>query len=560
MKKIFNIILGCVALLTIGACSDSQFDKNYADPSKTSNVSCDRLMTGVIESCREYAMCGYARSFEIDSEFLGHAAQVYGFLNSKNHAYAGIGFEYNNWRWQSFYRAVNQLMLLKATYDKLDDTQKANNKMFVDCAEIDLYEQLEEMVDLWGDIPFSKAGTLGLTFDMTTCKPAYDKATDLYKMMMDDCKTIATELPTLTKPSNLAAQDCICNGDVSKWVKFANGLRMRLAMRCATQGSMASTGQAVLKEIFDGNTTMITGNNDEISVAIASKGGDYRLPIGSIETWSGECNRASQAMFDALNYTKGEDITDFTKVDPRFQIMYDPAPLTVDGKNKEYQYNGMSTEESISQQNKNYNNGKGNYYSAIDSATFNRNDNMINMLLSASEVDLTHAEAIARNYVAGDAKAFFVKGVVESIKFHFKEYSVTSYNGLNTSLSYRTNVVVPTEAQMTAYAESIWDATNPLKCICTQEWLNYSILQTPQAYFNVRRTGYPELKVVSFANETGVTCGLPIERFEYPADEVNYNADNLKAELDANFGGTDSWYTPIFWSKPNWYTVIPANN
>lgn len=569
MKKIFNIILGCMALLMVGACSDSQFDVNYANPAKTSVASCDRLMTGVFYTGRNYAMCAYARLFELDTEFLGHAAQLFGFLNTKDHAYAGIGADYNNVRWQNFYNMLIQYNQLKNIYNGLTDTEKAENKMYLDCATVYLYEQLEEMVDLWGDVPFSKAGTLSLTFDMTSCKPAYDKATDLYTTMLTDLKTIATELPNMTKPTGFSAQDYINNGDVTKWVKFANGLRMRMAMRIACQGSLAETGKSVLKEVF--GTTMISSNSDEVLINVASTSGSFEMIDGmgikqGWETWNGECNRASQPVFDALNYTKGEDITDFTQVDPRFQIMYDPAPLeTKDANgNRAYQYNAMSTSESISAQDANYNNASGNYYAALDSATFSRNGGFINVMISAAEVDLTHAEAIVRGFTTGsdaDAKAYFIKGVKESIKFYYKEYAATTNNGLNTNMPYRT-ITVPTDAQMETYAESIWDGTSTeskLKCICTQEWLNYSFVQTPQAYFNIRRTGYPEVKVVDFSNVTGVTCGKPIERFLYPNDEVTYNSENLKTELDANFSGTDSWYKQIFWSKPSWYTIIPAN-
>lgn len=542
MKNLFSIIVGCIALLSVYSCSDDAYTSKYADPSKTATVTCEKLMTGVFYTGKTYSMASYWRLFTFETYFLGRNAQVLGFKNNKD-VYAGMGVSYNNDRWTGFYDMLAQFNLLKQTYNKLSDDEKALNKIYVDCAQIYMYDQLEQMVDLWGDVPYTKASTLQLTGSLATSYPSYDKGTTLYTNMMDSLKVISTELGNMTitseMSSNMSNQDFVNNGSVSKWIKYANGLRMRLAMRCATQGDLSATGQSVLKDIFNGSTTMVSGSSDEILIDVAAKGGDFemldKMGIESgWETWSGQCNRASKVMLNAMGNGSNN-------VDPRLPIMFDSN--RADGK-----YVGMSTDESAQAQSDNFANGK--YYSAVDSATFSRNKGYINPVLTAAEVDLTKAEAIARGYITGDAKAAFIKGVEESINFYYK---------LNAASTYHTAVTKPTDAVIAAYAESKWSDSDPITAICTQKWLNFSFTQMTQAYFEVRRTGIPALNFVSYKNVTS-ECYNPVDRLKYPTDEVNYNATNLATELNTYFGGTDTWYQKIFWSKDvgTWFTNIAA--
>lgn len=544
MKKIYSIILVCTALISISSCSDSDYTSKYADPAKTSSVSCEKLMTGVFVSGEQYSMATYYRLFTFETYFLGRYAQVLGWQNNKD-VYAGMGVGYNNDRWKNFYSMLAQFNLLKSTYNSLSTENQASNKLFLDCAQIYMYDQLQQMVDLWGDVPYSKACTLQLTGDIGSAYAEYDDAEDLYKMMLDDLKTISTELGTMTLSSSttklFTAQDWVNKGSISKWIKYANGLRMRIAMRCATQGDLADTGKAALKDIFENSTTMVTSNTDEVVIDVADNNGFEMLSKVGIEdgweSWNGKCNRANQVMLDAMN-------ANTTNEDPRVPIMFDSNRS--DGK-----YVGMKTSESVQAQSDHF--AAANYYSSVDSATFSRNVGYINPVISAAEVSLTKAEAIARGYISGssdDAKAAFIKGVEESINFYYK---------LNAKSSFRTAVTKPSDATIAAYAESQWDMSDPIKCICTQEWLNYSFCQMTQAFFNVRRTGYPALDFVSYKSQS-MEVYLPADRLEYPSDEVNYNSKNLTTELTKNFGGTDTWYKKIFWSKDvgSWFNVISA--
>lgn len=85
----------------------------------------------------------------------------------------------------------------------------------------------------------------------------------------------------------------------------------------------------------------------------------------------------------------------------------------------------------------------------------------------------------------------------------------------------------------------------------TQCWIHHGVIQEQEAWNIVRRSGYPELYFKKDPQSTATP--LPLDRLEYPSDEINYNSENLNAFLN---GKEDSWYNKLFWMKSNWYTVI----
>ena len=84
----------------------------------------------------------------------------------------------------------------------------------------------QEVVDLYGDVPYSQAFQ---TDKYTT--PIYDPAQSIYTALQGRLDTAITYL-TNNAPSNaFATADIINHGDVSKWIKFANTLKLRLLIR-----------------------------------------------------------------------------------------------------------------------------------------------------------------------------------------------------------------------------------------------------------------------------------------------------------------------------------------
>lgn len=549
MKKLSYIfMLGLtVATFSMTSCSDDAYDSKYTDPSKTSTVTCDKLMTGILIEATtgngRYGLASYWRLFTFDTQFIGRLCDVYGYTGSKD-AYAGLAESYNNNRWNAFYQMLSQYKLMQETFNNEDATNQAKDKVYLDCATVWVYDQLQQMVDLWGNIPYSQACTVQLTGNVAEGYPAYDKAEDIYTMMMDDLLKVAAELNSIELGSDVQTAftkaDFLTKGNPKVWANYASGLCARIALRCSTQGSLANKGQEVLRQLFNGSYPMVTGHEDELVVNLGTVTGDFNLQTGGAfglrdgwESWSHACNTASQAMLDAMNANSDNE-------DPRLQVIY-ARNNTFDGL-----YHGKSPFEKTVEQSALSDSTT--WYACLDSTTFSRNDHYMDMKMSAAEVDLMHAEAVARGIVSGNAKELFVKGVIESIDYYYT---------MNAASTFGTPKEKPSDEAIQAYAESQWDDANPIKCIATQYWLHMGVGNVVQSLMNVRRTGYPELTFVDWTPQHP-DCPVPIDRLKYPESEVQNNKANLIAELQANFGGEDSNYKPIFWALPSkgWFKTI----
>lgn len=93
--------------------------------------------------------------------------------------------------------------------------------------------------DCYGPIPYSQITGTAFTVE-------YDNMEDLYKHMFDDLDEAISAFKVAVlgneDMSSLSEYDLVFNGDFNKWVKFANSLKLRMAMR------ISSVSPALAKE------------------------------------------------------------------------------------------------------------------------------------------------------------------------------------------------------------------------------------------------------------------------------------------------------------------------
>ncbi|MEO9968065.1 MAG: SusD/RagB family nutrient-binding outer membrane lipoprotein, partial [Reichenbachiella sp.] len=92
------------------------------------------------------------------------------------------------------------------------------------------------MVDIFGDIPYSEA------LDPANFEPVYDDAESIYTSVEG---TLSAASTTLTTPANAAASgfggsDLVYGGDVAAWARFANSVKLRMAMKMADVNAATS--------------------------------------------------------------------------------------------------------------------------------------------------------------------------------------------------------------------------------------------------------------------------------------------------------------------------------
>lgn len=101
-----------------------------------------------------------------------------------------------------------------------DEIKKQNQLSIIEIMTVFTYGIL---VDTYGNIPYSEA------MDIDNVLPKYDDAQQIY---LDIIQRLNASISNLDPTgSSFGVNDVIYNGDVSKWIKFANSLRLKLGMR-----------------------------------------------------------------------------------------------------------------------------------------------------------------------------------------------------------------------------------------------------------------------------------------------------------------------------------------
>lgn len=82
--------------------------------------------------------------------------------------------------------------------------------------------------DMYGDIPFKEAAQ---ALHGGTLTPAYDTVEELYNLWLEQLNEAISTLTTSTNQIELNTQDVVYGGDVAKWAKLANSIKLRIASR-----------------------------------------------------------------------------------------------------------------------------------------------------------------------------------------------------------------------------------------------------------------------------------------------------------------------------------------
>lgn len=542
MKNYKSLILGALAVCTLAGCSDDKYNELFDDPDKTTQVTCAKLMTGTFydRDGRDYTFNAYWRVYTWDNIF-GKYAQTCGYKNNSGSVYY-YNDGYASDRWTAFYKRLAQFRNLEDVYNNEPASEQVDDVIFKNLAEVFILDHLSQLCDLFGDIPYFKAGMLGITGNVVTSRAAFDDDVELYRHMLDRLGELYTEISTFsptkaTTNSALRNQDYICNGDLDKWAKYANSLRLRIAVRVASQGDLTSAAQTAIQECVERN--LITDAYDQVEVKSDLDG--FNFWENFRDGYKDINNVASQPMIDAMQKIPGTD-------DPRLKLMY--------AKNKDGNYVGTNrTETNIFQTNNGSAfNGFGNgawadrYYSYLDSATYTDNHLFISPIITAAEVDFLLAECYQRGWAAGDAKQAFVNGVLNSIKFYYVENN-TYPTAVGSHYDYPTigsgASVQQDDTEFKAYAEDLWNAYgDKLEAILTHKWVNFGIIQPAQAWCDIRRTGYPALSYPEDEEASSVK-NLP-NRIKYPNSEAANNAANYADVVSAQ---GDELTIKLFWAK-----------
>ncbi|MGJ1284432.1 SusD/RagB family nutrient-binding outer membrane lipoprotein [Sphingobacterium spiritivorum] len=521
-KSLLYILFSGLTLLSFTGCKKDLEDK-FQNPDASTQANIPAFFTDMLNNDRVRPSYWHYRTFILSNQAI--YTQTASFYPSNTMYQPNDGYAYNYWT--DFYApgVLGIYRAMEVAYANLPETERATKEVFLNAGKVVLFDEASKMIDNFGDIPFSEAGSLPT--NSTIIKPKFDDQKELYYSFIDELKALNLYFEKASTNADFSKYDILNSGNIQKWRKYTNSLRLRLLMRISNVDEtkarteiMEMLGNATLYPLVDGS-----GNPN-----YSPKADDILLYPLTNNTTS-----LRQALLEGPNHYATDYMLNKVMLpsnDPRIPVFYDKFGRTVNGEfiqNKEYK--AMPIEFTSADMENNFQD-----YAVLDSATFFDNVSTPGIVINASEVNFIKAEAHLRWGNEADAKTAYDLGVRQSITFYYY------LNNLNTS-GLKTEQK-PTEEIISAFVDNsaasfTGDATKKLELIITQKWLHFGYLQAQQAWSEYRRTELPKL---TFQTAGLVNYANPPKRLTYPSTEVSNNNVNYQAVKSK-----DTRDTKIFW-------------
>jgi len=542
MKAYKYFLIGFLGLILLAGCTKKFGDMNI-DPNNPTPQTIDPdfiLTPPMIQGTMNIDLHQRIHSLTVDI-FAQYIANE-GFTTDRCIPVEGWTNSYWSQHW-SWINAMNDIII-----NQKDNALKSNTVQIARIWRVWLFHRA---TDLFGDIPyFDAANGSGIL-------PKYDTQKDIYYDMVKELKEAAAALDN--NKMNPGANDLIFGGDILKWKKFANSLRLRLAMRMSEVDPAKAKLEA---EDAVASGLLFASNSESVKIFRTEDykywGMYYCYP--TYYSW-GEL-AMSKSMENILTGLGGIDFpapTDAVpnvsvpaKVDPRGPIYFN-VTRAYGGAAPGYigiwkgVLAGLPVEEGQRTQNISTNNARlGIRYvgsvSPTGDVTLNNNQNMT--LMPYSEVCFLRAEGAVRGWnMGGAAKDFYEAGIRASMQ----ESGISDVVTAAYLISENPNV----NGTTVSFNHTAGNHNSQLEKIITQKYISNFPDCGWEAFNDYRRLNMPVLIPFvapdpQYVVQVGSTTWKgSLRRLLYPPTEAIVNAANYN-EAVTRIGG-DKTTTRVWW-------------
>lgn len=472
MNRILYILL---SVLILGSCT-VPFDELNVDPKNPENVPSETLFTNAQKDLGDQVASTNVNlnNFKLWAQYWQETTYV----DESNYDMTTRGVPDN--MWQVWYRDVisdltnSQQVLAGESVIPGTEQQIANQNAI---AELLIIYSYQHLVDTYGNVPYSQA------MQVNTIKlPAYDDAWTIYQDLVD---RIDNALATLDPSSgSYGAADLMYGGDVSKWIKFAYGMKLKM-------GIMIADYDAALSQewVEDAYSNVMSSNADNCVLAYLGATPNTNPLYVDLVLSGRQDFVACNTLTDTMNNYNDNRLAQYLTTNP-------------DGE-----YSGLPPGEVGSYANNSKPGEK-----LIDPT-------VPVVLMSYDEMSFYMAEAALRGYsVGGSAQQHYENGIMASF----------DYWGASDADVYmqQNNVAWST------------GTTPDLEKIARESWLAF-YNRGFVAWTQIRRLDFP--LPLAAAPQDGVYPA----RMTYPVNEQTLNGTNY-TQAAAAIGGDDAG-TKLFW-------------
>ncbi|SCY35410.1 SusD/RagB family nutrient-binding outer membrane lipoprotein [Flavobacterium caeni] len=489
MKRIF-LILGVMAFTV--SCNDDLTNLNV-DPKNPASVPAESLLANAEKNLFDY-MTSTNVNTNVFRLFSQHWTETT-YLDESRYDVLQRNIGDNTWR--TLYRDVlrdlqeaQKTVMLEEPVTPAEQAAKNNRLAIIETLNIYTYSVL---VDIFGNVPYSEA--LDAEGHPT---PAYDDAETIYADLFE---RLDVAIANIDPDGDSFSADVIYGGDMAQWLKFANSLKLRMAITVADAPGLASTAQTAAEEAVASGVFESTGDSATVQYLSVQPNTN---PLYEDLVTSGRYDFiAANTLVDYMNGVN----------DPRRGLYYTSVggayiggPYAEGGDFFEYSSAGDPAD------------GDAEHTVLLDPT-------LEGILMNYIEVEFLLAEAVERGWsVGGTAASHYNNAVNASILYWGGSQADADAYLLQPSVAYAT-------------AGATWQEK-----IGMQAWLGlYN--RGFEAWTSYRRLDYPQL--VAPASAVAAAEGQVPKRITYPVLEQTLNATNYNAAGSA-IGG-DKLATRLFW-------------
>jgi hypothetical protein len=348
------------------------------------------------------------------------------------------------------------------------------------------------VTDQWGDIPYSQA----LNFDGQI---PYDKQQDIYTDLFKELKQAIGQFDG----GATVKGDILLAGNIAAWKKFANSVRMIMALRLSSVD--AAKGKTEFLDAMSSSGGYLTTNADDVQLVYP--GGNY-----------------SSVFYTYYNITQRSDYA-LSKTVTDLMNPNGDRRINVWGSSTVGFTYGLDRNDAIAFASANPNWARI-MHPSVRTAT------QAMPIITSSQVTLARAEAAQRTWTAENAANLYRTG----IELNWRQWGVYDATAFNAYM-------LTAPVALTAGTE--------LQKIITQRWLA-AFPDGLEAWNIVRSTGFPVLTPApGTVAPAGTTRIIPI-RIGISQSHFDLNTANTNAVADLYKIGAekDSQYGKMWWVKP----------
>lgn len=380
---------------------------------------------------------------------------------------------------------------------------------------------MHKTTDIYGPLPYIK-------FGLTNPVP-YDSQQTIYESFfkeLDHAIAVMTEYDKQNPNAKPLAQfDLIYGSDIRRWIRFANSLKLRLAMRVRYAYPQA---QSIAEAAINNEYGVIESNEDNPTMqSNAALSFTYFNPFYNIYSEEGYNE-------DRMGATMESYLVGFN--DPRLPVFFEKAS---DGK-----YHGLRN---------GIRNGKRFQGTRLLSKPLITRATPY-LWMTAAEVWFLRAEGALEDWnMKATAKECYEKGIRISLEQHGVASLASAYiESTNTPARY-VGISGSPSADAPSNVTVAWNeqATKEQKLerIITQKWIAiYPLGQ--EAWSEFRRTGYPKIfPVVDNLSNGTINTTTQVRRLPFPESEYNGNREEVEKAVQLLRGGQDHGGTRLWWDN-----------